>query len=259
MDRMLAVIFDDADKAREGIFVLNELDSDGRIAVYDSGVVAKNPDGTITAKQGGDYSPKGTLIGLGVGSLIGLLGGPMGVAAGFAGGTLLGALKDFENLRIGSDFVEEVAGALVPGKAALIAEIEEDGMEPVDTAMEEVLGGHVLRRSVREIKHTEDERDLATLKAEIAHAKAEHAQARADRKAKLEARIAALNAKLKQKTDQVRAEREALKRQAEARLEKLKRRAERAKEDAKVRNERWVAKAKQDYQKKLDDLNAELF
>ena len=258
MDRILAVIFDDEEKAREGALVLDDLDNDGRIAVYDAAVVAKNPNGTATVKQGGDFGPKGTLLGLGIGSLIGLLGGPAGVAAGFAAGTLLGAFKDFENVRVGSDFIEDVSGVLVPGKVALVAEVEEDETEPVDTAME-LLGGRIFRRSLRELKHNEDEQDLATLKKEIAHSKAEHAQARADRKAKLEARIAALNAKLKQKTDQVRAKREALKHQAEARLEKLTQRAERAKEDAKVRHEHLVAKAKQDYQKKLEELDAELY
>lgn len=258
MDRLPAVIFDNEDKAREASLVLDDLDSDGRIAVYDAAVVTKNPNGTATVKQGGDFGPKGTLLGLGIGSLIGLLGGPAGVAVGFAAGTLLGALKDFENVRVGSDFVDEVANELSAGKAALVAEIEEGGTEPVDTAME-LLGGRTLRRGLREMKHTEDQQDLATLKAEIAHTKAEHAQARSDRKAKLEARIAALNAKLKQRIDQVKVKNEAIKRETEAKLEKLKLKADRAREDAKVRHEQLTAKAKTDYQKKLQDLESELY
>jgi len=258
MDRLLAVIFDSEDKAREGSLVLDDLDSDGRIAVYDAAVVTKNPNGTATVKQGGDFGPKGTLLGLGIGSLIGLLGGPAGVAVGFATGTLLGALKDFENVRVGSDFVDEVASELSAGKAALVAEIEEEGTEPVDTAME-LLGGHTLRRGLREMKHTEDQQDLATLKAEIAHTKAEHAQAKANRKAKLETRISALNAKLKQRTDQAKAQNEAIKREIEAKLEKLKLKRSRTTEEAKARNEQMVAKAKTDYHKKLQDLESELY
>ena len=218
MDRMLVVVFDDDDKAIEGSHVLHELDRDGYIAVYDAAIVAKDANGRTTVKRSGEYGPLGTLTGLAVGSLIGLLGGPAGVAVGFAGGTLIGALSDFENVRVGTDFIEDAAKELVPGKVALVAEIEEEEITPIDERME-ALGGRVLRRSLRELKHAENEQDIATLKAEIAHSKAEHAKARAERKAKLEARIAALNASLQQKIDQAKSKRESLQRQADAKIE----------------------------------------
>jgi len=65
----------------------------------------------------------------------------------------------------------------------------------------------VLRRSLRELRHKENEQDIATIKAEISHAKIEHAAASAERKVKLQAGIDSLNAKLKQKADQARARR----------------------------------------------------
>jgi uncharacterized membrane protein len=120
-------------------------------------------------KRSSEYGPVGTLRGLAVGSLIGLLvGGPVGMVVGSTGGTLVGALSDLENVRVGTDFVEDAAKELAPGKAALVAEIEEDEIRRLDMRMEE-LGGHVLRRSLRKLKHVQNEQDLATLKAEIAH------------------------------------------------------------------------------------------
>ena len=258
MDRMLVVIFDNEEQAHEGFRAFERLDDDGFVAIYDAAILTKSTNGAATARRVGKFGPRGTLAGLAVGSLIGLLAGPAGLAVGFASGTLLGALSDFENSRVGSDFVGDVANELVPGKAALIAEIEEEEIGPVDLAMQP-LNGWVMRRSLRELKDEENEQDIAALKAEIAHSKKEHAEARAEGKTKLEARIAVLNAKLRQAADQVKAKREAVGRQAEARVETLDRNAARAREDARVKRQQWVAKAKHDYHKKMEELNAELY
>ena len=59
MDRMLVVVFDNESKAYEGSRSLQQLDGDGSIAVYATGVVAKNPDGTASVKEGADTGPLG--------------------------------------------------------------------------------------------------------------------------------------------------------------------------------------------------------
>jgi uncharacterized membrane protein len=258
MDRMLVVVFDNEDKAIEGSHALRELDRNGFIAVYDAAIVVKNPDGTASAKRSGEYGPMGTLTGAVLGSLIGLVGGPLGVAMGAAGGSLIGGYSDFENVRVGSDFIEDAAKELVPGKVALVAEIEEEAITPLDESME-ALGGHVLRRSLHELKHAENEQDVATLKAEIAHSKAEHAAARAERKAKLEARIAALNTKLEQKIEQAKVRRQEMRRHAEAKMEALEAKAAQSKQDIKARHEQRVARAKKEYRKWLDGLETEVY
>jgi uncharacterized membrane protein len=255
---MLVVVFDNEDKAIEGSHVLRELDSDGYVAVYEAAIVAKNHNGTTTVKQEGEYGPLGTLRGVAVGSLIGLLGGPLGVAMGAAGGSLIGALSDFENVRVGSDFIADAAKELVPGKVALVAEIEEEEITPLDKGME-ALGGQVLRRSLHELKHAENDQDIATLKTEIAHSKVEHAKASAERKAKLEARIGALNARLQQKIDQGKARRESFRRQAEAKVQALKAKATQARQDVKARLEQRLAtqkKEEMEYDKWLERLGS---
>jgi uncharacterized membrane protein len=265
MDRMLVVIFDNEEKAIEGSHVLRELDHDGYIAVYDAAIVVKSPNGTTTMRRVGEYGPVGTLTGVAVGSLIGLLAGPIGALGGAIGaatgavsGTLVGALSDFENVRVGSDFIADASKELVPSKVALVAEIEEEEITPLDEGME-ALGGHVLRRSLHELKVAENDRDIATLKAEIAHSKAEHAKARAERKAKLEARIGALNAKLQQKVDQAKARHESFRRQAEAKVETLKAKAARARQDIKFKHEQRLAtqlKQEKEYDKWLERLGS---
>jgi uncharacterized membrane protein len=80
MDRMLVVVFDNEAKAYEGKKALQQLDNEGSVSVYAYAVLTKNADGTASIKQGDDAGPLGTLVGTSLGSLIGLLGGPTGLA-----------------------------------------------------------------------------------------------------------------------------------------------------------------------------------
>ena len=54
----------------------------GSITLYARGVIAKDAGGKVTVKEAADEGPLGTAVGLATGSLIGLLGGPVGVAIG---------------------------------------------------------------------------------------------------------------------------------------------------------------------------------
>lgn len=250
MDRMLVVVFDNESKAYEGSRALQQLEGEGSIAVYAARVVAKNPDGTTTVKQGTDSAPLGTLTGTAVGSLVGLLGGPVG-AVGAASGSLIGAMADFDNVRVGSDFLADVAERLTPGKVAVVAEVDEEWATPVDTRME-ALGGVVLRRSPWEVENARDERDIASIKADMAQLKAEHAEAKAERKAKLQARIDALNARLQEKLDKSKARLEAMRREADAKVEALRAKAAESKQDIKAKLEQRATSVKRQYNEWLD-------
>jgi len=76
MERMLAVVFDDEAKMREGTKALAKLDSDGDISIYAEAVISKNKYGTVTMFQAADDFPVNTVSGSAVGALVGLLGGP---------------------------------------------------------------------------------------------------------------------------------------------------------------------------------------
>jgi len=246
MDRMVVVVFDNEKSAYEGYRALQQLDGEGSIAVYAGAIVAKNADGSVSMKKVDDTGIWGTLTGTAVGSLIGLLGGPVGLAVGAASGALLGAIPDLENARVGGDFLEEVEKTLTSGKVALVAEIDEDWTTPVDTRMES-LGGFTVRRSLAEVIDTQDERDIATMKADLAQLKAEHADARAERKAKLQGGIDALNAKLREKLEKAKARRDSIRKEAETKVSGLKTKAANAKQDIKARQEQRMANVKKQY------------
>jgi uncharacterized membrane protein len=223
MNRMVVVIFENQGKAYMGKQALWDLDAEGSVTIYASAVVARNPDGTAEVMDD-EPGVLGTLVGTPVGALVGLIGGPAGVAIGAATGLAAGIFADLDNARIGSDFVDDVRTELLPGQAALVAEIDEEWTAPLDTRME-ALGGKVYRRSLSEVRDTGNDEDTAAIKADIAQTKAEHAQAHADRKAKLRDRLNRLDSKLQERLQKSKERREAAKRAARVKVQVLKAKA----------------------------------
>ena len=195
MDRIIVAIFDTEKKAHEGYKALKKLDAEGDITLYGAAVIEKNAHGKVVVKEEVDEGPLGTAVGLFIGSLIGLLGGPVGVAYGANTGTLVGMLYDLTNLGINEDFLNEVGQNLQPNKVAVIAEVWEEWVMPVDERMEE-LGGVVFRQAIEEALSTLDI-DAMTRKAEIDSLENEYNQITGSEKHKFQAKIDTAKAKLK--------------------------------------------------------------
>lgn len=259
MERILMVVFENDAKAYEGARALGQLDAEGSIALHDAAVIFKSPDGTVSVKQDFDWGPVGTVTGTAAGGLIGLLGGPAGAAVGAAAGALAGAAVDVGQVGVGSEFVEEAGRALAPSRYALVADVTEEWTTPVDTRMEQ-FGGVVFRRAKADMIDAQLEADLAAQKAEVAGFKAELAQARAERKAKIQAKLDENSAKLRAFRERIKARAEAQRREGEAKVTALKEKAAVAKADAKAGHESRIAEVRAWYDervKKLERLGAE--
>ena len=220
MDRMLVTVFDNETKAYEGKAALLQLDREGSIGLYGYAIVAKNADGTSTIKQSDDDVPLGTLAGTSLGTLVGLLGGPVGAAIGATVGMATGLTADVYNSGVGEDYVADVAKTLLPGRVAVVAEIEEDWTTPVDTRME-LLGGIVFRRTISEVQDKIHQENVAAMKADMAQLKAERATAQSQRKAKLSEKISLLDSKLQSQIQKAKDRRQAADREAKVKAEFL--------------------------------------
>jgi hypothetical protein len=141
---------------------------------------------------------------------------------------------------VNADFLNEVSAKLTPSKWAVVADVSEDWVTPVDTRME-ALGGTVFRVTRENVEDDQYARDVATIKADIAQLKAEHAKARADRKAKLQAKIDNLNTKLQSKLVQAKQKSEQRQKEAKAKVEALEKKAAKAKSDEKAAIEARIA------------------
>lgn len=195
MHRILVVVFDDEIKAHEGENVLLRLDRSGSIIVCDHAILAKNAAGTVNLLPKQDFGPLDTLLGTPLASLIALLGGPEGLAPSAATGFTFGRGADTYNARLGGDFVDDVRNAFLPGKIAIVSEIEEDWTAAVDAHMEH-LAGIVLRRSLSNVRRTVDEDNLAAMQADVEQLKDEQSLSDSDRKEQLERNINQLCSKI---------------------------------------------------------------
>jgi hypothetical protein len=119
----------------------------------------------------------------------------VGLAVGAVTGGLAGAMSDYWAAGVGLDFVDDAAKFLQPGKVAVVAEVEEEWVIPVDSAMEAV-GGTVFRRDRADIEEAQYQRDVTALRSEVASLQAEYQQATGAAQAKLQAKVAAASARL---------------------------------------------------------------
>jgi uncharacterized membrane protein len=246
MERMIVVVFDNETKAYEASRALNQLDAEGSITIHAESVINKLANGTVDVKQADGDFPIRTVSGTAIGSLVGLLGGPVGVAVGAGAGAVAGGFADLYTAGINTDFLTEVSATLIPGTHAVVADISEEWVTPVDMRME-ALNGIVFRTTRSAFEYDQTARDEATLRAEIGQMKAEHARAKADRKAKLQSKVDQLNAKLQNKLDHARQRSEQIKLETEAKVEALRKKAAKSQGDIKAGIEKRMQEIREQY------------
>jgi uncharacterized membrane protein len=254
MNKMIVAVFNDESDAYEGVNSLKELHAGGSLTLYATAVIAKDANGKVIVKQSDDQGPFGTVFGMTTGSLIGLLGGPVGLAVGAATGTLAGSLYDLAKVGVGEDFLAEVSQHLSPGKVAVVAEIDEEWVIPLDTRLD-ALGGIVFRRARGEFIDAQIERESAADKAEIAKLKAEYNQAVGEAKGKLKAKLNAAQNRLQARRDSLKERIEAIKREGEAKIKSLQEQAAQAKGEMKEKLEKRVAEERAGHKLRVDKLS----
>ena len=246
MNKLLVAVFDNETAADAGLNALRALHAAGDITLYANGVITRDAKGEVSVKKPMDSGPVGTATGLAVGSLIGLLGGPVGVAIGAVTGTVVGAVRDFWVAGVGLDFIDEATLHLQPGKVALVAEIEEEWVVPLDTALE-AAGGQVFRRTRTEVAEAQFDHDITAFKAEIRELEAEAAHASGVAKSKVQARLAAAKTGLDGAVHRAQQRVDALKQEADAKVESLKLQLSQARGDAQARLEDRMKRVKSAY------------
>lgn len=189
MEEVVVIVFNDKSSAYECSYALEQLDLDGDISLLEMAIVMKDGDGSVHIERGADSRiAVRPVVGTVVWSVFGLLGGPIG-AGSLIGGGLLGSISDMEAAGIGTEFVREISNALTPGRVALVADIMEEEVTPIDSCVE-TLGGTVLRRMRDKIGTTEEDRDVDAYTTQLRQLKSERSEAKeSHQRAKLDSRI----------------------------------------------------------------------
>src|SRR5687768_12828372 len=220
MSRILVSTFESEKAAFEGLSALKELHRDGDITLYASSVVAKDAAGVAAIRQEADRGPVGTLVGLVTGGLVGLVGGPVGVAVGAYIGGFGGLLFDLFSTGMGMDFVDEVSSALTPGTAAVVADIDETWVTPVDTRLA-ALGGTTYRRYAGDVIDEQLVRETEATRVELERLRSELREAGAQAQANVQAAVERQRQKLEALVVRVDKELERQNAEFHARLETL--------------------------------------
>lgn len=254
MKKMLFAAFDTETAAFEGLSALKDLHRDGDITLYASAVIVKDKTGKMSIKQAAEDGPVGTALGLLTGGLIGILGGPAGMAIGATLGGFTGFLFDLDQSGIGATFLDDVSKTLTPGKAAVLAELDESWTTPVDTRLHE-RGGIVFRRLRAEVVEDQLVRESAAFQADMKALEADLKQAIAEDRAAIQKDIEQVKKYIKLNQDQAKARLDQAKAELDARITALRAQAKDASDRGKARIEKRIADAKADFDVRSKKLN----
>jgi uncharacterized membrane protein len=249
MSKFVVVTFPDERKAYEATRAIKQLHGEGSLTLYALGVVAKEQDGKISVKEAADKGPLGFGVGALIGGLVGLLGGPVGAAIGLTAGAVVGGISDIADAGVQGDFLEAVSRKLTPGKTAIIAEVAEDWVTPLDTRMEGI-GGDVMREWRSDFEDAQIEKSIKIQQAELARLEEEATRAAAERKAKLKARIDEARAKLDAAVKRAPERVQKLQQETEAKIKELEQQAVKLQGDAKAKIEQRIAAIRTDQQRR---------
>lgn len=230
MKNMLAVVFGDKKAAYQGVVALSALDHEHCVRVDSLAVIKKNADGTVSRESEQDEFPIGTVAWAALGGVVGLSGGPAGIAVGMGAGALVGFMGDRYTSEAAERFLADASAALTPGKYAIVADVDEESVTAVDTRMEAV--GGVVFRTIKTSSEDERARRLAALRAKLDELRASRLMAYADQTEKSQAQrihVRGMQSRLAQ--EETRAEQAELDLQKE--IETLQRQAENEKADSK--------------------------
>jgi uncharacterized membrane protein len=143
MSKFVIAIFSDLVKAREGAHLL--ADRHAKDGVQGLAVIAKDDNERLSLKEIVHEHASGTAVGAFIGALAGFpAGGPVAAAIGATAGALFGLSADLINRGGSKALLEKVSRGLLPGKAAIIAEVSDDRVSTFETEIVSV-GGAIVR------------------------------------------------------------------------------------------------------------------
>jgi uncharacterized membrane protein len=253
MNQFLVVIFPDEKKAYEGLRALKELDAQATLTLYSNAVIGRDGEGWLRVKERQMDGPLGAGVGALVGGLVGLLAGPAGAAIGLGAGGGLGALRDLFNLGVSDDFLQSISRELAPGKAAIVAEVEEEWVSPLDARMES-LGGLVIREWRDDFVDEQLARWIGERKAELAQRRAELAAAREEKIFAMKMSVGKAEERLRVVAENAAARVRRYGEESEAKIRLLQEQAKKAGADAKSRIDGRIAEIRADQKQRLAKL-----
>jgi uncharacterized membrane protein len=233
MSRFVVIVFAEEEKAHEGVRALDDLHEDASITLYSKALVQRRLEGSLVVKERETEAAVGVGVDTLVGGLVFMFAGPTDSPVGVVDGTALAALRDLFNLGVTDEFLKTICKELCPGNTALVAEIEEEWVTPLDTRMEG-LGGIVMREVRDDFIYEEFHRRIEEREAELAPLRAELVTARSHRTETLKATANSAEEKLIAAVKSIGARASHYRDEMQAKIRALRQQAKSARSDSKT-------------------------
>jgi uncharacterized membrane protein len=142
---LVVLILGDAAQASNALKLLKELNKKESV-IHNIAVLTKDAEGKTSLKETEDVSPKhGALFGAVTGGLVGLLAGPVGAVVGAAAGAATGGIAAGRiDMGFPDEYLKTLQENLEPGRAAVVALVDQAGVDSVQQALTDV-DGELLR------------------------------------------------------------------------------------------------------------------
>ena len=141
MSKLVVIMFPDAAMIQEAI----DARAERHIKLYASTVVARGSNGKLSIQEVTKEGLGGAAVGAFIGALAGFPVGPLAATIGAAAGALIGGSADLTNEGVDTEFAEKISRELAPGKAAVVAEVDNEGVVAFEALMK-TIGGTVIRK-----------------------------------------------------------------------------------------------------------------
>jgi uncharacterized membrane protein len=123
MNQLIVVAFDRLDDARKAMKTLRDLERDGHVRFEDTAIIEREADGTAHVRnEVSGTTETAAVIGALLGGAITFAFPLAGIAIGAALGAAIGAAMD---TGVSREFVNDVKGALEPGRSALFLVVKD--------------------------------------------------------------------------------------------------------------------------------------
>jgi uncharacterized membrane protein len=118
---LLIAAFQTADAADQALKAMKEAKKRGEFYYEAAAIIKKDADGDVHYHETGDMSTaKGAGIGALIGGVIGILGGPVGIALGAGAGAAIGGVAAHGDAGFRDSSLEQIGTALKPGSSAVM-------------------------------------------------------------------------------------------------------------------------------------------
>lgn len=215
MEKIIHAIFNAEEEALQAKQKLDELDEHGDISLAEYYLISKDANGNprITSGQGQVLENlDSTMGGALVGTLFGLLGGPMGLLIGAGEGALAGYTGDLIRDDYKSNYLTEVKENLPNGKTVIVAHVDESAETPINTSLEP-FGAAIHRLDFKEQVEKAIQKDWEDINRKLEEAERSLEKAADERKATINKDIEELKTKRQALASKINQKRELQKQQ----------------------------------------------